>query len=74
LAGWGLSGVFIRSWALAMQHKPLLHRPHMHALFALSFAGLGYCVDKIENAALSKLEAQRDRLVKRRMLRLAAAG
>ncbi|KNC96506.1 uncharacterized protein SPPG_08095 [Spizellomyces punctatus DAOM BR117] len=70
LAGWGLVGAFVRAWALGMQRRPVLERPHLHLLFAAGFAGIGYWVSKIEKAELDALERERDKLVKRRMLRL----
>ncbi|KAJ3077896.1 hypothetical protein HK102_004872 [Quaeritorhiza haematococci] len=71
VAGWAATGFFIRSFALALQLRPVLERPHIHGVWALGFAGLGYAFSKWENSMLNELERQRDILVKRRMMRLA---
>ncbi|TPX34197.1 hypothetical protein SmJEL517_g03058 [Synchytrium microbalum] len=71
--GFGAAGVFVRIWALGLQGRPISSRPHIHALFFAAFAGLGVLVHNFERSQLDKLEFERDKLVKRRMMRLAAA-
>ncbi|KAI9098615.1 hypothetical protein DFS34DRAFT_79785 [Phlyctochytrium arcticum] len=72
LVGWALAGAFTRCWSLSMQLKPLLYRPQWHAVWALGFVGLGYTVNQLESKLLLKMDQERDKLVKRRMLRLQA--
>ncbi|KAI8909307.1 hypothetical protein DFJ77DRAFT_472066 [Powellomyces hirtus] len=74
LAGWAMAGAFVRTWALGMQRRPLLERPHFHILFAAAGAGVGLLVSKFEASQLAQLEKQRDILTRRRMMRLQAAS
>ncbi len=48
--------------------------PHVHLLVATGFAGLGYLFHGWETKKLAELELEKDKLVKRRMIRRAAAG
>ncbi|TPX51605.1 hypothetical protein SeMB42_g00091 [Synchytrium endobioticum] len=68
-AGWGATGVFVRVWALGLQQRPLLYKPHIHVVFFAVFAGIGAVVHNFERRQLDKLELARDKLVKRRMMR-----
>lgn len=43
--------------------------PLSHVAWAIGFAGLGYIGHRIERYETARLEVERDRLVKRRMLR-----
>ncbi|KAJ3019788.1 hypothetical protein HKX48_001761 [Thoreauomyces humboldtii] len=70
LVGWGLAGAFVRTWALGMQRRPLLERPYLHLVFAAGAAGIGYFVSQYEKTQLAALEVQRDKLTRRRMMRL----
>ncbi|KAI8819050.1 uncharacterized protein EV422DRAFT_569325 [Fimicolochytrium jonesii] len=69
-AGWAAMGVFTQAFALALQHRPVLERPYKHVLFAGAFVGLGYALNTFQDTQLHRLEQKRDRLVRRRMLRV----
>ena len=53
-------------------HPKIALEPHIHAVFFAAFAGLGAFVHNFERSQLEKLEFERDKLVKRRMMRVEA--
>jgi hypothetical protein len=48
----------------------LIEEPILYGVWALSFAGIGLVLHRVERHETARLEQERDRLVKRRMERL----
>ncbi|KAJ3216025.1 hypothetical protein HK099_006095 [Clydaea vesicula] len=72
MATWGAVGVFTIAFAMGLQRRPIYDKPYQHVIGGLIYAGIGYKVHFWQMGNLNKLEKNRDRLVKRRMMRLLA--
>ncbi|KAJ3033607.1 hypothetical protein HDV00_006033 [Rhizophlyctis rosea] len=74
MAFWFASGVWVRGFALAAQHRPFFFKPLYHAVFGGAFVGAGYQVHKWQVNKFEYLELRVKKLVLRRQQRLQAAA
>ncbi|KAJ3299593.1 hypothetical protein HK104_008306 [Borealophlyctis nickersoniae] len=70
LVKWGAFGFAWRTFSLAIQRRPYLDRFHWHVAATAVFAGAGYFYHQWDLQYLAQLEHERDKITKRRMLRL----
>ncbi|KXS11668.1 hypothetical protein M427DRAFT_72765 [Gonapodya prolifera JEL478] len=74
LAAWAATGVFTRAFSLALQRRPYFDGPHTHVLAGSLAVLIGYNVRSYRERQLTRLDAQRLRLVERRAKAEAAGG
>ncbi|KAI8846619.1 hypothetical protein BC829DRAFT_445177 [Chytridium lagenaria] len=72
LATWAGTGVLLNMFALSMSRSSWRTKPLSYVGFASATTIIGYITHKVYDHRKLYLEVERDRLTKRRMMRLAA--
>ncbi|KAJ3029170.1 UNVERIFIED_CONTAM: hypothetical protein HDU68_012853 [Siphonaria sp. JEL0065] len=72
LTAYAAGGLFLNSWARSMARLPLKGNPLSYVAYSAFTTAIGFGIHKWEQSRAEKLELVKDKLVKRRMLALAA--
>ncbi|KAI8618394.1 hypothetical protein BC830DRAFT_1109083 [Chytriomyces sp. MP71] len=73
MSAWAASGVFLNMWARSMARLPAYGNPVSYVAYAAFTSAVGYGIHSWETSRWAKLEFEKDKLVKRRMLGLTPA-
>ncbi|KAI8611281.1 hypothetical protein BC830DRAFT_668575 [Chytriomyces sp. MP71] len=73
MSAWVASGVFLNVWARSMARLPAYGNPMSYVAYATLTSAVGYGIHSWEISRWAKLELEKDKLVKRRMLTFAPA-